>query len=97
MRVPPSALFLERNAPSTSRVPLEVSELWRADFDERDYPQGVPPVAGVFGDATDRVWIGLTEPPPERLPSGELVAIRRWMVFEDNSTTDSDDTSSSGS
>ena len=59
----------------------ELRELWRADFDAREYPQGVPPVAAIFGDALGRVWIGLTEPPPERLPSGELTAIRRWAVF----------------
>lgn len=70
----------------------QIREFWRADFEERDYPQGVPPVAGVFGDAAARVWIGLPEPPPERLPSGELMAIRRWMMFEDDATVDSDDT-----
>lgn len=64
----------------------ELRELWRADFEERQYPQGVPPVAGVFGDTAGRVWIGLTEPPPERLPSGELIAVRRWMMFEEHAT-----------
>ena len=61
----------------------ELRALWRADFEEREYPQGVPPVASIFGDLVGRVWIGLTEPPPERLPSGELTAVRRWMVFEE--------------
>lgn len=67
-------------------VDPEIRELWRADFQDRQYPQGVPPVAAVFGDAADRVWIGLTEPPPERLPSGELPAVRRWVVFEEGAT-----------
>jgi len=71
----------------------QIRELWRADFEERDYPQSVPPVAAVFGDAADRVWIGLTEPPPERLPSGELMAIRRWLIFADSAAGDGDDTS----
>jgi hypothetical protein len=62
----------------------EIRELWRADFVEREYPQGVPPVASVFADAANRVWIGLTEPPPERLPSGEWAAVRRWAVFEED-------------
>lgn len=71
----------------------EIRELWRADIEEREYPQGVPPVAAVFGDAAARVWIGLTEPPPERLLSRELPAVRRWMMFEDDAiTVDSDDT-----
>lgn len=61
----------------------EIRELWRADFAEREYPQGVPPVAGVFGDGVGRVWIGLTEPPPERLASGALTAVRQWLVFEE--------------
>jgi hypothetical protein len=65
----------------------QLRELWRADFEEREYPQGVPPVASIFGDAMGRVWIGLTEPPPERLPSGERTAVRRWAVFEENATT----------
>jgi hypothetical protein len=64
----------------------EIRDLWRADFEAREYPQGVPPVASVFGDAVGRVWIGLTEPPPERLPSGELTAVRRWAVFEADAT-----------
>ena len=64
----------------------EIRELWRADFEEREYPQGVPPVASIFGDAVGRVWIGLTEPPPERLPSGERTAVRRWVVFEEDAT-----------
>ena len=64
----------------------EIRELWRADFEEREYPQGVPPVASIFGDAVGRVWIGLTEPPPERLPSGERTAVRRWAVFEEDVT-----------
>ncbi|MFC1661498.1 hypothetical protein ACFL3S_08625 [Gemmatimonadota bacterium] len=62
----------------------ELRDLWRADFEGRQYPQGVPPVAGVFSDIAARVWIGLTDPPPERLPSGELMAIRRWLVFEEH-------------
>lgn len=66
----------------------EIRELWRADFQEREYPQGIPPVASVFGDDAGRVWIGLTEPPPERLPSGELTAVRRWAVFEQDSMAD---------
>ncbi|NNM04936.1 MAG: hypothetical protein HKO65_07510, partial [Gemmatimonadetes bacterium] len=60
----------------------ELRDLWQADFEGRQYPQRVPPVAGVFSDMAARVWIGLTDPPPERLPSGELTAIRRWLVFE---------------
>jgi hypothetical protein len=60
----------------------EIRELWRADFAEREYPARVPPVAGVFADAAGRVWLGLPELPPERLPSGEHVAIRRWVMFE---------------
>ncbi len=61
----------------------QIRELWRADFEEREYPEGIPPVAAVFADTAERVWIGLTEPPPERLPSGELTAVRRWVVFEE--------------
>ncbi len=64
----------------------EIRELWRADFEGREYPPGVPPVAAVFADAAGRVWIGLTEPPPERLPSGELPAVRRWVLFEEVAT-----------
>lgn len=73
-------------------VDPEIRELWRADFQEREYPQGVPPVAAVFADAADRVWIGLTEPPPERLASGELSAVRRWVVFEEDASVEHGDT-----
>ncbi len=73
-------------------VDPEIRELWRADFEEREYPEGVPPIAAVFGDAAGRVWIGLTEPPPESLPSGELPAVRRWVIFEEGSTVDNGDT-----
>jgi hypothetical protein len=72
---------------SLHRVELErvtdpdLRALWEADFEGRQYPQAVPPVAGVFADTAARLWIGLTDPPPERLPSGELMAIRRWLVF----------------
>jgi hypothetical protein len=64
----------------------EIRELWRADIEGREYPEGVPPVASIFGDAAGRVWIGLAEPPPERLPSGELSAVRRWAVFQEEAT-----------
>ena len=64
----------------------EIRDLWRTDFEERQYPPGVPPVASVFGDRGGRVWIGLTEPPPERLPSGQRTAIRRWLVFQEEVT-----------
>jgi hypothetical protein len=64
----------------------EIRELWRADFEGRDYPESVPPVASIFSDAAARVWMGLSEPPPERLPSGELTAVRRWAVFEEQAT-----------
>jgi len=60
----------------------ELRELWRADFEGRDYPSAVPPVASVFADSGGRVWIGLTEPPPEGLPSGRFTAIRRWLLFQ---------------
>jgi hypothetical protein len=62
----------------------EIRALLRRDFDEWEYPERVPPVASIFGDAVGRVWIGLTEPPPERLPSGERTAVRRWAVFEED-------------
>lgn len=65
----------------------EIRELWRADFEGREYPPAVPPVASIFGDAAGRIWIGLTEPPPERLPSGERTAVRRWAVFDEDPTT----------
>lgn len=65
----------------------ELRELWRADFEEREYPKGVPPVASLFSDVAGRVWIGLTAPPPERLPSGGFSAIRRWMVFQEDART----------
>jgi hypothetical protein len=61
----------------------EIRDLWRGDFEGREYPPGVPPVASVFADRGGRVWIGLTEPPPERLPSGEWTALRRWLVFQE--------------
>ena len=61
----------------------ELRELWRADFEGRRYPETVPPVAGVFADAAGRVWLGLLDPPPERLPSGGLPVVRRWVVFEE--------------
>ena len=64
----------------------EILDLWRADFEGREYPPGVPPVASVFADRGGRVWIGLTEPPPEHLPSGEWTALRRWLVFQDGAT-----------
>lgn len=70
----------------------EIRELWRADFEGRQYPEGVPPVAGIFGDAAGRVWIGLTELPPEPLSSGELLAIRRWVVFEEGAAGPDGDT-----
>lgn len=66
----------------------EARDRWREDFEGREYPQGVPPVASVFADAVGRVWIGQTEPPPERLPSGERTAVRRWAVFEEASPGD---------
>jgi hypothetical protein len=67
----------------------EIRELRRADFEGREYPAAVPPVAAVFSDAAGRLWIGLTEPPPERLPSGELRAVSRWVVFGGSDTPDS--------
>lgn len=68
------------------RVPdPDVRELWRSDFEAREYPPDVPPVAAVFADEANRVWMGLTEPPPERLPSRELPAVRRWVLFEGSS------------
>jgi len=70
----------------------EIRELWRDDFEEREYPEGVPPVAAVFADTAGRVWIGLTEPPPERLASGELPAVRRWLVFEEDASEKAGDT-----
>ncbi len=73
-------------------VDPEIRALWRADFEDRDYPRGIPPVAAVFADAARRVWIGLTEPPPERLTSGELPAVRRWVVFEEGGPMNSGDT-----
>lgn len=69
----------------------EIRERWRADFEDRDYPPGVPPVGAVFGDVAARVWIGRTEPPPERLPSGQLTAVRGWMVFEEGATVEGED------
>ncbi|NNF13032.1 MAG: hypothetical protein HKN72_07410 [Gemmatimonadetes bacterium] len=61
----------------------EMRALWEADFEGREYPESVPPVASVFADAVGRAWIGLTDPPPERLPSGEHVGVRRWAVFQE--------------
>ena len=84
----PDRPFTRALIDSLERVELErvadpeLRALWRADFAGREYPEGVPPVAGIFADAAARVWIGLTDPPPERLPSGALMAIRRWVVFE---------------
>lgn len=66
----------------------ETRELWRADFQQREYPEGVPPSAAVFGDAAGRVWLGVIDPPPEGLPSGELPAVRRWVVFEESASVD---------
>lgn len=68
---------LERAADPEMRDRLET------DFEGREYPPTVPPVAAVFADATGRVWIGLEDPPPERLPSGEHMGVRRWAVFEE--------------
>jgi hypothetical protein len=70
----------------------EVRELWRADFQEREYPQGMPPVASIFSDVAHRVWIGRTEPPPYRLPSGEWTAVRRWLLFEAGMPHDPEET-----
>ena len=39
----------------------EIRALWRADFEEREYPEGVPPIAAVFRDAAGRVWLALGE------------------------------------
>ncbi|TVP59879.1 MAG: hypothetical protein EA351_01165 [Gemmatimonadales bacterium] len=89
----PDRPFTRALIDSLHRVELDrvddprIRELWRADFEDREYPQGMPPVAAVFADAAERVWIGLTEPPPERLPSGELTAVRRWVVFEEGAGT----------
>ncbi|MDZ7778331.1 MAG: hypothetical protein U5R14_00050 [Gemmatimonadota bacterium] len=83
-------LFTSALIDSLHRVELdrvadpELRALWRADFEEREYPRSVPPVASIFADVVGRVWIGLTDPPPERLPSGELSAVRRWAVFEED-------------
>ncbi len=68
---------LERAADPGSRA------LWEADFEGREYPDLVPPVASVFADAANRVWIGLTDPPPENLPSGQHTGVRRWAVVEE--------------
>ena len=68
---------LERAADPEMRDRLE------ADFEGREYPSTVPPVAAVFADVAGRVWIGLEDPPPERLPSGEHMGVRRWAVFEE--------------
>jgi hypothetical protein len=69
----------------------EIRELWEADFEERDYPESVPPVGSVFGDAAGRLWIGLTEAPPQPLLSGAFTAIRRWVLFEENAGAERDD------
>lgn len=68
----------------------ELLALWRADFEGREYPPGVPPVAAVFADAAGRLWIGLTDPPPQRLPSGGLPVVRRWMLFTDGASAEGD-------
>lgn len=60
----------------------ELQVRWRADFELREYPPGVPPVAAIFADEAGRVWIGRTAPPPERLPSGEWTAVNEWIVFD---------------
>jgi len=66
----------------------EVRELWRADFELREYPESVPPVEAIFADRAGRVWIGLTEAPPARLPSGAFPAVRQWAVFEEHEAGD---------
>lgn len=81
---------------SLHRVELErvddpvLLDAWRADFAGREYPPGVPPVAAVFADAAGRLWIGLTEPPPQRLPSGGLTVVRRWMLFAEGASGEGD-------
>ena len=57
----------------------ELRDLWREDFEGRDYPESVPHVSGVFAAADGSLWLGLAAPPPERLAGG-LRAIPRWLV-----------------
>jgi len=66
----------------------EMRAQWETDFLDREYPPTVPPVAAIFADVAGRVWIGLTDPPPERLPSGEHIGVRRWAVFEEAEEVD---------
>ena len=94
----PDRPFTRALIDSLERVELErvadpeLRSLWRADFEGREYPEGVPPVEGIFADAAARVWIGLTDPPPERLSSRDLMAVRRWMVFERNAPGEGEET-----
>ncbi|MEX2527105.1 MAG: 6-bladed beta-propeller [Gemmatimonadota bacterium] len=52
------------------------------DFVGREYPATVPPLEAVFADAAGRLWLGLLEPPPGRIPSQLLPSVRTWLLFE---------------
>lgn len=57
-----------------------------ADIALREYPERIPPVERVFGDAAGRAWLGLLTMPRRTLPSSSDTAISLWAVFERDGT-----------
>jgi hypothetical protein len=48
-----------------------------------EYPPHIPPVAELFADEEDRIWIGHTRfPPPPRLPWAMGTPVRDWLLIE---------------
>jgi len=81
----PSRPFTNALIDSLHRVEIgrvddpDLADLWREDFESREYPDLVPPVSGVFAAIDGTLWLGLAAPPPERL-AGRLSSIPRWLV-----------------
>ncbi len=72
---------------------VETEELLRATDPEqreflvqdqatREYPEAAPALETVFADDAGRLWMGLTQLPPIRLPSGGMIAVREWVIFD---------------
>ncbi len=76
---------------------LEDGELEAADDESRrdavrqrhqatEYPEWVPPFRRLVAGSDGRVWLGLTQTPPVRLPGGAGPELWNWLVLDPEGT-----------
>jgi len=76
---------------------LEVQELDAADDERRrdavrhrhratEYPEWIPPFRRMVVGSDGRIWLGLTQTPPVRLPGGAGPELRDWLVLDAGGT-----------